>query len=203
MMRLVLASASPRRADLLRQIELPFSIEPSPSAEPLPDGQSPDVFAVHSAHSKARSVFELLRARGMAEETLVIGADTVVCVDDVILGKPAGPEQAEEMLGRLSGHSHRVYTGMSLISAQGERSGFEVTEVIMKRLSRGDIDAYVASGEPLDKAGAYGIQGRAGRFIESIAGCYYNVVGLPLARLCTLLEEMGYDVTAALGRDKT
>ena len=201
MIDLVLASASPRRAELLRQIELSFRVEPSPDPEPLPDGQAPEVFAAYSAQCKAHSVLRLLREREAAVDVLVVGADTIVCIDDLILGKPASPAEAAQMLSRLSGRRHRVYTGLSVASAERESSGCEVTSVQMKALSQRDIDAYVSSGEPLDKAGSYGIQGRAGRFIESIEGCYYNVVGLPLARLCALLEDMDYDVVGAMGRD--
>ena len=201
MMDLVLASASPRRAELLRQIELPFSVEPSTDPEPLPDGRDPEAFTVYSAQCKARSVLRLLRNRGAATNALIIGADTVVCIDGLILGKPADPAQAAQMLARLSGRQHRVYTGLSVVCAQRESSGCEITSVQMKALSQQDIDTYVSSGEPLDKAGSYGIQGRAGRFIESIEGCYYNVVGLPLARMCALIEDMGHDVVGAIGTD--
>lgn len=200
-MHIVLASASPRRAQLLRQVELSFAIEPSPAPEPLPDGRPPEAFVVHSAQSKARCVYQMLSERGAADGAIVIGADTVVCVDGAIWGKPVDAAQAAQMLNQLSGRSHRVYTGLSLISAWNECSGCEGTLVAMRALTSGDIDAYVSSGEPLDKAGAYGIQGRAARFIESIVGCYYNVVGLPLARLCVLLGDMGYDVTAAVRAD--
>lgn len=201
MMDLVLASASPRRAELLRQIELPFSVEPSRGPEPLPDGRAPEVFAVYSAQCKARSVLRLLWDRGAAMNALIIGADTVVCIDGLILGKPANPAEAAQTLARLSGRPHKVYTGLSVVCAQRESSGCEMTSVQMKSLSQQDIDTYVSSGEPLDKAGSYGIQGRASRFIESIEGCYYNVVGLPLARLCALIEDMGYDVVGAIGTD--
>ena len=183
MMDLVLASASPRRAELLRQIELSFSVEPSPDPEPLPDGRDPELFAVYSAQCKARSVLRMLWDRGTAMNALIVGADTVVCIDGLILGKPADRVEAALMLARLSGRRHRVYTGLSVVCAQRESSGCEMTSVQMKVLSQQDIDTYVASGEPLDKAGSYGIQGRAGRFIESIEGCYYNVVGLSLIHI--------------------
>ena len=201
MMDLVLASASPRRAELLRQIELPFSVEPSPDPEPLPEERAPEVFAVYSAQCKARSVLRLLRDRGTAMNALIVGADTVVCIDGLILGKPADPAEAAQMLAQLSGRQHRVYTGLSVVCSQRESSGCEMTSVQMKALSQQDINTYISSGEPFDKAGSYGIQGRAGRFIESIEGCYYNVVGLPLARLCVIIEDMGYDVVGAIGTD--
>lgn len=203
MTRLVLASASPRRAELMRQIELPFVALPSSFEEPSPTGESPERFVIDLALCKARSVQRLLNARGEADEVIVIGADTVVCIGGDILGKPAGEVDAAHMLRRLSGERHQVYTGVALVAAEGaERSACEVTQVKMGDISDADIAVYIASGEPLDKAGAYGIQGRAGRFIESIDGCYYNVVGLPLARLCALLNEMGYGVTAAIAANE-
>ena len=113
------------------------------------------------------------------------------------MGKPGDPEEAAHMLQRLSGHSHQVYTGLTLICADDrELRDWAKTRVRMGQLSDADIRAYVRSGEPLDKAGAYGIQGLGARFIEHIEGCYYNVVGLPLARLATLLEKAGYDFSA-------
>ncbi|MFT5090936.1 MAG: septum formation protein [Candidatus Latescibacterota bacterium] len=203
MMRLVLASASPRRAELMRQIALPFEVLPSSYEEPSPEGWAPEHFVVDLALNKARSVQRVLHERGEADNAIVIGADTVVCREDAILGKPSSTADAVQMLRGLSGHRHQVYTGLALVAVNGrECSGYEMTEVKMGELSEADIAAYVASGEPLDKAGSYGIQGSAGRFIESVEGCYYNVVGLPLARLCALLNEMGYGVTAAIAANE-
>ena len=195
--RLVLGSASPRRCDLLRQLGLPFEQLVSPEEEPAPNGQPPDAHALHSARSKAQAVHRLLRQRDPNANAIVIGADTTVCIDDRILGKPADEATAAAMLQALSGRTHQVYTGLGLIAADGR--SFEdvvVTAVHMRQLTQEDIETYVASGEPLDKAGAYGIQGLAARFIERIEGCYYNVVGLPLARLSALLEKAGYNFTA-------
>lgn len=188
--RLVLGSASPRRCDLLRLLELPFEQVVSPEAEPGPDGQGPETFVRASASAKARAVRRLVEDR---EPVIVIGADTVVVLDDRILGKPADAAGATAMLGALSGRTHRVFTGLSVIRPDGEElQDHAVTQVRMRSLSAVDIAWYVATGEPLDKAGAYGIQGLGARFIEYIEGCYYNVVGLPLARLSTLLERAGY-----------
>jgi septum formation protein len=193
-LRLVLGSASPRRAALLSQLKLPFEQIASPEAEGLPGDSRPEVFAPAAAGVKARAVHRLLRDLGRDREpAIVIGADTVVCLRRSILGKPSGPEEASAMLSLLSGRTHRVYTGLCLIGAGGdELRDCVVTRVRMRRLTPAEIEAYVATGEPLDKAGAYGIQGMGARFIERIEGCYYNVVGLPLARLSSLLEQAGY-----------
>ncbi|MFA6108112.1 MAG: Maf family protein [Candidatus Latescibacterota bacterium] len=192
--RLILASASPRRAALLRQLGLPFEQVVSPEEEPVPDGSPAEIFARTSAQAKARAVRRLIQARsGSTEPVLVIGADTVVCRGRTILGKPADGAAAAAMLRSLSGRTHRVCTGICVAGDQTlELDDCVVTRVRMRLLSPAEIAGYVAGGEPLDKAGAYGIQGLGARFIERIEGCYYNVVGLPLARLCALLEAAGY-----------
>jgi septum formation protein len=192
--RLILASASPRRAALLQQLGLPFEQVVSPEEEPVPDGTPAATFALTSARVKARAVRRCIEARpGPPESVLIIGADTVVCRGRMILGKPVDPSEAAAMLRLLSGRTHRVYTGLCVVDDQGhELEDCVVTRVRMRLLSSAEIEGYVAAGEPLDKAGAYGIQGLGARFIERIEGCYYNVVGLPLARLCELLEAAGY-----------
>jgi len=179
---------------LLRQLHLPFEQIASPEAEPVPRVQPPAEFAVESAAAKARAVHRLLQERSPRQDpAIVIGADTIVCLGADILGKPADREEAAAMLRALSGQTHQVYTGLALIDAAGRQwLDHVVTQVRMRRLSPADVQAYIATGEPLDKAGAYGIQGLGARFIEHIEGCYYNVVGLPLARLSSLLEEAGY-----------
>ena len=187
---IVLGSASPRRRDLLRQLALPFEQVVSPEDEPVPDNHRPETFVRISASTKARAVRRLVEDR---EPAIVIGADTVVVLDDHILGKPADEVGAAAMLEALSGRTHRVFTGLSVIRPGGEElQDHAVTRVRVRPFSTADIAWYVATGEPLDKAGAYGIQGLGARFIECIEGCYYNVVGLPLARLSTLLERAGY-----------
>lgn len=200
--RLVLASASPRRSELLRQIGLPFEVLRSVDEEAKPAGELPETFVVKSAEAKAECVLRVLAQRGEESGVITIGADTIVCVDGRILGKPIDEQDAARMLRLLSGRTHQVYTGLALVAEQGRCSAYEVTQVCVAALCPAAIDAYIASGEPLDKAGAYGIQGRAGRFIESVEGCYYNVVGLPLARLCVMLGEMGYDATAAIAANE-
>ena len=177
----------------MRQLELPCEIIPSPEEEPIPATSVPSDYAIESASAKARAVMNLLASRGQAEDAIVIGADTIVCLDDAILGKPAGATEAAAMLTRLSGRVHTVYTGLAL------RYGEET--VMRSRLHPGfDERLYRRRCRSLcqkrrnrsTKAGAYGIQGLGARFIERIEGCYYNVVGLPLARLCALLGSAGY-----------
>lgn len=189
MKRLILGSASPRRAALLRQLALPFTVVPSPVAEPVPATSIPADYAIESAEAKARAV-----ARSVAADAIVIAADTIVWSNGAILGKPADAAHAASMLGRLSGQVHQVYTGLAIQSGEQLLREAACTQVAMRPLTAADIAAYVASGEPLDKAGGYGIQGLGARFIERIAGCYYNVVGLPLARLCVLLSAVGYNL---------
>ena len=191
-MRIVLASNSPRRRDLLRQIGISFEQIACPTPEPNSTGQSAVDHVVHSARFKAWGVRGLLDDGGTSP-ALVIGADTVVCIDSTILGKPEDEKQGCAMLRQLSGRVHRVYTGIVLLCSDGIEIADSVsTDVTMKSLSQREIQSYVRSGEPVDKAGAYGIQGMAARFVERVDGCYYNVVGLPLSRLCDLLEEAGY-----------
>ena len=196
LVRIVLASNSPRRKDLLRQIGVPFEQIASPAAEPDPGELGPDRHVVHSARAKARAVRDLLERKGLTKSpTIVIGADTVVSVDGDMLGKPADENQSREMLLRLSGRVHQVYTGVVVIRPEGgELAASVVTDVAIKALSPREVETYATSGEPLDKAGAYGIQGMAARFVERVDGCYYNVVGLPLSRLCEMLEEAGYEL---------
>jgi len=194
---LVLASASPRRVELLQQLGLLFEQIVSPVDEPPPEGNDPGAWAVLSARAKANAVLDLISedARALAAgPRLVIGADTVVCCDDLLLGKPESEEDAVRMLRLLSGRDHTVCTGLAVIAGGSEFCAAEVTRVHMTRLSPAAISAYVASGEPEGKAGSYAIQGLGGRFVERVEGCYYNVVGLPLSRLCSLLESAGYDL---------
>ncbi len=155
----------------------------------MPEGVPPAEAARLLALDKAGAVASLYA------DGLVIGADTVVVLDHQVLGKPAGPEEAVEMLTRLSGRDHEVTTGLAVVdAASGDSRSDSVTTVVsFARLSPRVISRYVATGEPLDKAGAYAIQGFGALLIEGIDGCYYNVVGLPLRRLAEMLEELGYD----------
>lgn len=196
---LILASASPRRVQLLQQIGLAFDQVVSPADEPEPQGADAGTWAETSARVKAKAVDTFLRGGGGPESARreprwVLGADTVVSCDGQLLGKPKNDEDAQRMLQLLSARSHTVSTGIALVSGDQVHSAHEVTQVTVARLSSAAITAYIASGEPEDKAGAYAIQGRGGRFVERVEGCYYNVVGLPLARLASLLESVGYDL---------
>jgi septum formation protein len=188
--RIVLASGSPRRESLLRQLGLDFEVVVADIVEPGPEqGEAPADWVQRSATLKASSV-----AR-QCPDVLVIGADTAVVVEGHVLGKPRDANEAAQMLARLSGRTHDVLTGLALVAPAGEICcACEATRVTFRSLSLREIDAYVRSGEPMDKAGAYGIQGRAALFVTRLEGCYFNVVGLPLARLGTMLEHAGISV---------
>jgi len=183
---LILASASPRRRELLTQAGFNFRVHPAHIPEDLLAGEDPIAYVTRLAREKARAVYDQLAA---AEPRIaVLGADTTVTLDNHILGKPEDASDAARMLRLLSGRTHRVITGVSLVSAVGVQTAAEVTAVQFLTLSDAEIEAYVATGEPMDKAGAYAIQGRAARWIPRIEGCYFNVVGLPIALVATLLE---------------
>ena len=187
---IILASNSPRRRELLRQIGVHFTVVPAHLDEHIRQGETPESYASRLALEKAREVGRL------AGNGLIIAADTIVVLNDTILGKPSGPEEAEEMLARLSGTMHRVITGLAVFDAPTGRSAVRtaMTRVWFRNLSQEDIRSYVSSGEPLDKAGAYGIQERGALFVEKIEGCYFNVVGLPLALLAELLKEFKINI---------
>lgn len=186
---LVLASASPRRRELLRQAGYTFEAQPAHiNEDPLP-GEEPLAYVVRLARAKAEAVFRERSAAGGDPHSLaVLGADTTVTLDNRILGKPGDAEEAARMLRLLSGRTHRVITGVALATAQGVEVAAEVTGVRFLTISEEEIAAYVATGEPMDKAGAYAIQGRAARWIPRVEGCYFNVVGLPLALVTQLIE---------------
>lgn len=195
-MRLILGSASPRRAEILRDAGLSFSVLSSAVDEtPIPN-ESPSDLVTRLAQAKA----ELVAARAVGP-AIVIGADTVVVLEARILGKPRSSDDARRMLELLSGRTHSVLTGVSLIRLpDAERRHFvESTLVSFAQLSPDEISRYLSTGEPLDKAGAYGIQGFAGRYIPRIEGCYFNVVGLPLSRLFLTLRELGWSEDATAG----
>lgn len=196
-MKIYLASASPRRRELLGQLGFRFVVFPSQGEEHITEAAPEDV-VTELADQKACEIYHKVAEAGAApEDMMVIGADTVVCCDGVILGKPGSPEGAAEMLRRLSGKTHQVYTGVSLRMRTGgreERRIFsEKTDVTMWELSEEEIAAYVASGEPMDKAGSYGIQGKGAAFVQGIHGDYNNVVGLPVGRLYQELKRLGID----------
>jgi septum formation protein len=184
---LILASASPRRRELLTQAGYLFEVQASSVDESRRSGEDAIRFATRLAREKAQQVFA--QRQSSAQPTLVLGADTVVVCDEEILGKPADAADATRMLRLLSGRTHRVVTGVAVVGgAQAVEVAAEVTQVTVRTLSPQEIAEYVAGGEPMDKAGAYAIQGYAARWIPRISGCYFNVVGLPLALVESLLE---------------
>ncbi len=189
-MKIILASASPRRLSLLRNIGLEPEVIAAQIDEDSIPGDSPAEKTRRCALAKASAVAE------QVEEGLVIGADTVVVLGDEILGKPASEDVTRDMLARLSGRTHRVITGLAVVDARSKRSvlGHETTAVTFRQLTRAEIASYVASGEPMDKAGAYGIQALGSLLVEGIQGCYFNVVGLPLVRLAKMCKEFGFDL---------
>ncbi|MGM0653225.1 MAG: Maf family protein [Bacillota bacterium] len=187
-MNLVLASASPRRAELLRQVGISFTIT-RPDLEEKPDLQKePQEIAMALAEDKARFVGQKL------DRGIVLAADTLVVYQGQLMGKPEDRKDARRMLRILSGSRHEVITGLVLLDAASGLilKDFSTTTVWIKVLSDQEIDNYVKGGEPLDKAGAYGIQGKAALFVDRIEGCYFNVVGLPLGLLYEMIQKMQF-----------
>lgn len=187
-MRVVLASASPRRRELLSALFDRFDVLPGNVDEEEHFTGSAGEGAERVARAKAEAVARI------APDALVIAADTAVAVEGTVLQKPSDASDARRMLQLLSGRTHQVVTGVAVCTGKQSLSGVETTEVDFAPLTDEQICAYVATGEPMDKAGAYGIQGRASIFISGIRGCYFNVVGLPLFRLNRLLQDLGIEV---------
>ncbi|CCO07675.1 Maf family protein [Desulforamulus hydrothermalis] len=187
---IILASASPRRRELLANLGLPFEVRVSDVDETfdetLPVAQQAEQLALRKATAVA----------AQCGEGLVIGADTIVVLDNKPLGKPTHRQEAVQMLQSLQGRSHEVYTGLAVIDAgTGQRVvTHQVTTVRFKPLTIKQIERYVNTGEPMDKAGAYAVQGKAAVFVEGIAGCYFNVVGLPVAKLADSLKLFGVEI---------
>ena len=179
---LILASASPRRASILRRAGIAFRVRPARVDESIRKGEKPVAHVRRLARQKAEAVYR--------EGDLALGADTVVVVGNHILGKPRDPADAARMLRLLSGREHQVLTGICLLGAGRSRLAAVKTRVWFRRLNRAEIAGYVATGEPLDKAGAYAIQGLASKFVERIDGCYFNVMGFPVSRVCELLQQV-------------
>lgn len=183
---IILASASPRRSELMNQLGLDFQVIPSDISEVIPKtSASPGDLVTKLALHKASNV------AGKLKKGLVIGADTLVVLENTIFGKPSGPGEAVKMLTELSGKTHSVYTGIAIIQVGAGRTetGYCETKVKFKPVSPAEIQSYVATGEPLDKAGAYGIQGKGGVLVEGIEGCYFNIVGLPISKLADMLQK--------------
>jgi septum formation protein len=181
---LVLASQSPRRAEILRQAGIPFVVRPANVDESVIPGEAPTAYVERLAFAKACA------AQALSEET-VLGADTTVVIDGEILAKPEDAADARRMLSLLAGRQHEVLTGICLKRGDTVIGDHAITRVRFAPMTTREIDDYVASGEPMDKAGAYGIQGLASKFIESIEGCYFNVVGLPVALLYRRMSMWG------------
>ena len=195
-MKLILASASPRRAEILRGAGIAFETQAVLLDEALRAGELPGDYVRRLALEKARVAAAEGRYSG---KCLFLGADTVVVAGEEVLGKPASDEDARRMLRRLSASVHEVHTGVALLRRPGatQRVAVEITRVTFAPLSAGEIENYIQTGEPFDKAGAYAIQGIGGRYVTRIEGCYFNVMGLPLARVWSLLRECGWDEPGA------
>lgn len=191
--KLILASNSPRRARVLRNAGFKFEVRVTQVDETPRSGETASAHVLRLACEKARSGAAAGPSKRTNRAALVIGADTIVVARGKILGKPRDVNDARRMLRLLSGKTHRVLTGVCLlrIPDRSQVACVESTRVHFLKLSGAQIDEYIATGEPFDKAGAYGIQGLAGSFIDRIDGCYFNVVGLPLSRVCSMLHKFG------------
>lgn len=188
-MSIILASQSPRRKELLTQMGLTFDILPAQGEEDADTSLPPAEYVKQLALQKAAEV-----AAKCNPEDLVIGADTIVVLDGKILGKPKNAAHAFKMLSNLSTRRHTVYTGLALIQGEKQMLGVEATQVRFCNLTEQEILSYISTGEPMDKAGAYGIQGRGALLVDSIQGDFYNVVGLPICRLGRMLAGFGIKV---------
>ncbi|MBT3232892.1 MAG: septum formation protein Maf [Calditrichaeota bacterium] len=186
MKEIILASTSPRRQMLLKQVQIPFTIMIPDAEELFPSKGDFAEIVMHNAKAKASSVIEAAGGR------IILGADTIVDIGGVALGKPVDIQDAFRMLNLLSGNEHNVYTGVALVDSFSGSvvTDFVKTQVRFRMLTAGEIDDYISTGEPMDKAGSYGIQERGALFIESIQGCFFNVMGLPLSRLWELLKDL-------------
>jgi nucleoside triphosphate pyrophosphatase len=196
-MKLILASSSPRRAEILRNAGIAFEVFLANVHESRLPRESASHYVQRLALAKAQLAAE--RAARKRHSAIVIGADTVVVVGGRILGKPQDLRSASRMLHLLSGRTHTVLTGLALLKIPGgaEKIHVEKTRVRFAEMPAKEIDGYLLTGEPYHKAGAYAIQGIGGRYVTRVEGCYFNVVGLPVARLCVLLKDFGWHATAS------
>ncbi len=185
--KIVLASSSPRRVKLLKQLGVPFEVVEPVGVHEEDDGV-PEEVVLRNAQAKADHVASKL------DEGIVIGADTIVVLGETIIGKAMTDQEATEMLTALQGRTHRVLTGLAVVDASSKQTETDVVEthVTFQPLTEDEIARYVASGEPLGKAGGYAVQGLGAVIVEEVHGCFYNVVGLPLYRLSVLLEKFGF-----------
>lgn len=182
---LILASMSPRRREILALAGFEFTVHPADIDESVPDGTPADSAVMMTAQKKAEAVLPYA-----SEEDVILAADTVVCLDGVIIGKPATTDEAVKTLRTLSDRTHTVYTGYCLLKGGKRISGVEATNVTFRELDGNEIADYVASGEPMDKAGAYGLQGRGCTFTKRIDGEYFNVIGLPICTIHNCLKNI-------------
>lgn len=185
-MKIILASKSPRRREILETMGVCFEIDVADVDETVEETLTPVEAVCEISKRKAAAVLQ----RHKAEDCIVISADTVVVIDGKIIGKPKSAEDAFNILKFLSGRTHEVYTGFTVSGKGEEKTGFEVTKVHFKELCDDDIRRYIATGEPMDKAGAYGIQQKGNLFVEYIHGDYYNVVGFPISKICVTIKEL-------------
>lgn len=187
-MKIILASKSPRRKEILENLGFEFEIITADTDESS-DVTDPEALVQILAVRKGKAVQETYAEK----DALIISCDTVVCLDGEILGKPHSEAEANDMLRSLSGRSHTVLSGLSLFYNGKTISGVDKTEVYFANMPENFIDSYVASGDPMDKAGAYAVQGKTSLYIDKIDGCYFNVVGLPVRLLAKLLHQLGLD----------
>ena len=186
-MSIILASQSPRRRELLAQMGVPqFEVVPALGEEIASPGLSPAQLVEVLSRQKAEEV-----AVQAGPDDVVIAADTVVAVDGAVLGKPRDPADAARMLSLLSGRAHTVYTGVTVRRGTFSRTAHEATQVRFRPLTQSEISAYIATGEPMDKAGAYGVQGKGALLVERLEGDFFNVMGLPVLRLSRMLAQFG------------
>ena len=184
-MKIILASKSPRRREILETMGVEFEIDVADVDESVSSELSPVEAVCEISKRKAQKV-----AERHADDVIVISADTVVVIDEKIIGKPKDKEDAFNIIKSLSGRTHQVYTGFTVCGKGKTKTDFEVTSVCFKTLCDDDIKRYVATGEPMDKAGAYGIQQKGNLFVEYIHGDYYNVVGFPISKICVTIKEL-------------
>lgn len=188
--KIILASSSERRKELLNRLDIKYTAMPSKLDETGYDEETPELLVKQIALDKASKV------AGFVENALIISADTIVVYKDKILGKPASEEAALNMLHMLNNEKHHVYTGLAIISADDKMHylDYDKTEIIMRKIDGDEIERYIKTGEPMDKAGGYAIQGKAGIFIEKILGSYYTVMGLPIHKLSIALKSFGIEI---------
>lgn len=185
-MNLILASSSPRRYELLQTLNIPFTTYSPNVDETISEKLNPEEIVLTLSKRKAQAVLSVY------PNDLILSADTIVTLDEKILGKPTTEEEAKNMLLQLSGNIHSVYTGVTLLDSKEETSFIVKTDVEFWPLTIDEINWYIATGEPFDKAGGYGIQGKGGLFVKSIKGDYFSVVGLPISYISRILREKGF-----------